>query len=100
MSNQPKVTNMNATTALQLSEIENSIVRTNAMLESSKARGLADCVATFEQKLRELYAQKMGMVAPVAESYAALREHRVNSVERILEALDPDQSDNVSWWAQ
>lgn len=85
--------------AAEISKVQNTITMYEAMRASSLQRGAASAVAAADEILHDAYKRMMELsYQPVSSRDVEMREHRVSCVERILEALDPDQNEFVNWW--
>jgi hypothetical protein len=85
---------------IQLANIDSAIVRTNAMIDScTRHNAPAEAIATLTSRLVEYHNERAAILAGGIKIDQGRLEAKAAMVERILEALDPDQADNVSWWA-
>jgi hypothetical protein len=86
---------------LELASIDQQITRTTAMLEScTRNNAPAAAIETLMSRLTEYHTER-GMILkgsqPVDERRAQLRES--GREFQATAKVDPDQQDNVSWWA-
>jgi len=84
----------------QLASLEQQITRTSAMLDACQRHNAPKtAIAELNSRLYQYHIEKTIILnGGIQVDYERL-EHKAAMVERILEALDPDQSESVSWWA-
>lgn len=85
---------------IQLAAIEQEITRMIAMKDACvRHNAPATAIAACDEKLRGYWREKQLIVSKGITPDQDRLERKAAMVEKILEALDPDQSENVSWWA-
>lgn len=85
--------------AVELANIEGAITRTTAMIElCEKHSAPAESIEYLQEQLRGYYNEKMQMLGNGIQPDYERLAFKSQMIERLLDALDPDQNDNVSWW--
>jgi len=84
----------------QLASIEQQITRTTAMLDACQRHNApAEAIAELNSRLYTYRAEKNGILGKGIQIDTNRLAAKAAMVEKILEALDPDQAESVSWWA-
>lgn len=85
----------------QLASIEQQITRTNALLDAcSRHNAPEEALVELRERLYTYTAEKASILNKGIAPDQDRLERKAAMVERILEALDPDQAESVSWWAE
>lgn len=91
---------MTTSDLLELAAIEGAITRTIAMKEACvKWSAPTEAVEYLDSQLRTHWNDKQLILSRGVQPDYDHLERKAALVGQLLEALDPDQSDNVSWWA-
>ena len=93
---------LSTTDLLELAAIEGAITRTTAMKESCiRWNAPASAVEYADSEIRRYLNEKATLLNKNVQPdyYYSHLERKAELLGRLFEAFDPDQSDNVSWWA-
>jgi hypothetical protein len=93
---------MNVATAIELENIENAIERQLALLELCEKWNAGDeAIEEARTQLRQYENEKAQILGQTITRDESQHQMKMDLFKKVYEALesDPDQQDNVSWWA-